>query len=104
TKLAAQYAADYASAMMQGKTETEATELAASHLKATQASAYAEAQKTVQASQDNLDKIKAQGTSMEGVVDATIAYRNALDSGASALQANTIYANTLEASMARAAQ
>lgn len=60
--------------------------------------------KVVQASQDNVDKIKAQGTGMEGVVDASIAYRNAIEGGATAMQANVIAANTLEASMLRASQ
>ncbi|WP_141340914.1 phage tail length tape measure family protein [Bradyrhizobium sp. USDA 3458] len=64
---------------------------------------YEANQKTVQASQDNLDKIQAQGTGMEGVVASTIAYRDAIQAGATATQAAAIAANTLQASMQQAA-
>ncbi|MCW2110273.1 phage tail length tape measure family protein [Bradyrhizobium elkanii] len=61
-------------------------------------------QRAVQASQDQVDLAKAAGTNMEASVKAAIAYRNAIDQGATATQAAAISANTLEANLIQAAK
>ncbi len=103
-RMRAQEQATYLNLLDQGKTLEEASALAAKEYELSKAAAVAQGKQLVQSSQDNLDMTRAQGTEMEGVVSATIAYRNALQSGASAMQANIIYANTLAAAMERAAQ
>lgn len=104
TRMRAQQEATYLSLIQQGRTEEEASAVAAKQYELSKAAAVANAQRLVQSSNDNLDTIRAQGTSMEGVVASSIAYRDAIQGGATAMQANVIAANTLEASMIRAAQ
>ncbi len=103
-KMLAQYQATYNELLTKGKTVEEAAALADGQETLSKAAAVASAQKLVQSSQDNLDKIKAQGTGMEGVLASSIAYRDAIASGATLMQANAIAANTLAASMAQAAR
>lgn len=104
TRMRAQEEATYLSLIQQGRTEEEASAVAAKEYQLSKAAAVASAQQLVQSSADNLEKIRAAGTGMEGVVDASIAYRDAIQGGATAMQANIIAANTLEASMLRVAQ
>lgn len=103
-RMLAQYQATYNDLIDRGKTAQEATAIASKQEELSKAAAVASAQKLVQSSEDNLDKIRAQGTGMEGVVASSIAYRDAIQSGATAMQANIIAANTLTASILQAAQ
>ncbi len=103
-RMLAQYQATYNSLIDQGKTSEEAAALAAKQYELSKAAAVASAQKLVQSSQDNLDMIRAQGNGMEAVTAAAIAYRDAIQAGATATQAAAISANTLAANMLRAAQ
>jgi hypothetical protein len=103
-KMLAQYQATYNDLLLKGKTSEEAAALAAKEYELSKANAVASAQKLVQSSQDNLDKIRAQGTEMEGVVASSIAYRDAIQAGATQTQAAAIAANTLEANMIGAAK
>ena len=104
TRMRAQEEATYLSLIQKGLTAEEASAVAAKEYELSKAAAVASAKQLVQSSEDNLDKIKAMGTGMEGAVDSAIAYRNAIDAGATATQAAAIAANTLEASMLRSAQ
>ncbi len=104
TQMKAQQEATYNKLLHDGVDAETAAAVAAAQFADAQAKAQASAQKMVQSSQDNLDKINAQGTGMEGVVTASIAYRDAIQAGASATQAAAIYSNTLAANMAQAAQ
>jgi hypothetical protein len=103
-RMKAQQEATFLDLLNKGKTAEEAGALAAAQYDASKASAVANAQKLVQSSQDNLESIRAQGTGMEAVVASTIAYRDAMQAGATATQAAAIAANTLAAATARAAQ
>ncbi len=103
-RMRAQYEATYLNNLNKGKTAQEATALASKEEELSKASAVASAQKLVQSSQDNLDKIQAQGTGMEGVVASSIAYRDAIQAGATSTQAAAIASNTLQANMLQAAQ
>ncbi len=103
-RMLAQYQATYNNLLDQGKTKEEAAALAAEQYALAKAAAVASAQKLVQASEDNLDKIRAEGTGMEAVVASAIAYRDAIQAGATATQAAAIATNTLEASLIQAAR
>lgn len=103
-KMKAQYEATYLDLLNKGKTQEEARAVAAKQFELSQAAAQASAQKMVQSSEDNLAKIQAQGTEMEGVVASSIAYRDAIQAGASATQAAAIAANTLQANLLQAAK
>ncbi len=102
-RMKAQYEATYLDLINKGKTVEEASALAAKQYELSKAAAVASGNKAVQASQDNLDAIKAQGTEMEGVVASTIAFRDAMNAGYTATQAAAISANVLEANLLQAA-
>jgi hypothetical protein len=103
-RMKAQYEATYLDLLNQGKTAQEAQAVASKQEELSRASAVANAQKLVQSSQDNLALVKAQSSGMEDVVSASIAYRDAVQAGATATQAAAISANMLAASYERAAQ
>ncbi|MFK4726428.1 hypothetical protein ABIE89_007528 [Bradyrhizobium niftali] len=65
---------------------------------------YSANQKSVKASQDQLDLTMAQGTGQEAAVKSAIAYSNAIDAGATAAQAAAISTNVLYTETLRAAQ
>ncbi len=102
-KMLAQEQATINNLLDKGATLEEASALAAKQYETSKAAAVAAAQKTVQSSQDQVDLLRVQGTEMEGVTQASIAYRDAMQSGATATQAAAIYSNTLEANLLRAA-
>ncbi len=104
TRMRAQEQATYNNLVDKGKTSEEAAAVAAKEYELSKASAVASAEKLVQSSQDNLDKIRAQGTGMEAVVDYSITYRDAIQAGATATQAASIAGNNLAASMLQAAK
>jgi hypothetical protein len=104
TQMKAQYEATYNQLIHDGVSAETAGAAAAAQYADSKAKAVASAQKLVQSSQDNLDKIQAQGTGMEGVVASSIAYRDAIQNGATAMQANIIAANTLQASLLQVLQ
>jgi hypothetical protein len=98
----AQFQADYNAELLKTGDSLLAQQAASDKFAISQAAAQASAQKMVQSSQDNLDKIQAQGTGMEGVVASSIAYRDAIAAGATSTQAAAIAANTLSANLMQA--
>jgi hypothetical protein len=103
-QMLAQQQATYNQLVHDGVDSETAGATAAAQYADAKARAVAAGEKLVQSSQDNLDKITAQGTGMEGVVASSIAYRDAIQAGATATQAAAISADTLQASMVQAAQ
>ncbi len=103
-RMLAQHQATLNALIDQGKTSEEASAIAAQQYELAKAGAVANAQRLVQASEDNLDRIMAAGTGMEGMVASSQAYRDAIQGGATATQAAAIAANTLSASMLQAAK
>ncbi len=101
---AAQFGADRANALLQGKTELEAQELASSKLAVSQASATTAVEKQVDALKDSTALIKAQQNGTEAATAAAIAYRDAIESGADETSAAALKAATLANNVARAAQ
>jgi hypothetical protein len=104
TQMKAQAEATYNQLLHDGVSAEVAGAAAAAQYADSKAKAVASAEKLVQSSQDSVDKALVQGTAMESVVNASIAYRDAMQAGATATQAAAISANTLEASLISAAQ
>lgn len=102
-RMLAQQQATYNDLIDQGKTSEEAAAVAAQQYALSKAAAVANAQKLVQASQDNLDLVNAQATGQEANVRAAISYRDAIQAGATATQAAAIWSNTLQANLQQAA-
>lgn len=109
-KMAAQYAADYADAINAGKPAADATALATAKLAASQAAATASVLQQVKSLKDSTVMIEAQtrdlGTgakNQETATAAALAYKNAIESGASSTAAAAISAATLENYAAKAA-
>jgi hypothetical protein len=102
-RMAAQAAADYANAIDAGKTQLEASALAAANLEASQAAATTSVKQQIEAMKDSTAMIKAQQNGTEATTAAAIAYKNAIQSGASQTSAAALAAATLENKMAGAA-
>jgi hypothetical protein len=100
---AAQYAADYANALIAGKQPADALALAASKLEASQAAATTSVEKQTQALKDSTAMIYARQQGTEATTAAAIAYRNAIDSGADSTAAAALKAATLANYMAQSA-
>lgn len=102
-RISAQGAATYNQLLRQGVDASIASAVAAQQEANARAQVYNQMQKAVQASQDQLDLVNAQATGQEANVRATIAYRDAMQAGATATQAAAIWSNTLQANLQQAA-
>lgn len=101
-QMAAQYAADYANALMQGKSQADALAIATMALEKAQAAATANVEKQIEALKDQNDMIKAAQRGTEAQTAAAIAYKNAIASGASETSAANLQAATLRNYMLQA--
>ncbi|WLB14833.1 phage tail length tape measure family protein (plasmid) [Bradyrhizobium elkanii] len=102
-QISAQGAATYNQLLRQGVDAATASAVAAQQEANARAQVYNQMQKAVQASQDQLDLVNAQATGQEANVRAAIAYRDAIQAGATATQAAAIWSNTLQANLQQAA-
>jgi hypothetical protein len=100
----AQGQATYNALLRQGVDSTIAMSVAQQQVIDNQAKVFEQNQKSVKASQDQLDLLKAQGTGAEAQVQSSIAYQNAIQNGATAAQAAAISTDTMQASMIKAAR
>jgi Prophage tail length tape measure protein len=100
---AAQYTADIANAMLKGASAADAQALAAAKLAASQAAADAAVEKQIQSLEDSTRLIKAQAQGMGDVAERSIAYDNAIRSGASETEAAALSSAMLSNQMAKAA-
>lgn len=100
----AQGQATYNSLVHQGVDEITAEAVATQQVENARTQVYNAVQRSVKASQDNLDLVSAQGTGTEALVKSQIAYDNAIQSGATSAQAAIISVNTLQSATIQAAQ
>lgn len=102
-RMAAQYAADYANALAQGKSQADALAIATMNIQAAQASATASVLQQVEALKDQNAMLKAQQNGTQATTAAAIAYKNAIASGADETSAAALKAETLKNYMLQAA-
>jgi len=99
----AQGQATYNQLLREGVDSELALSVASQQVADNKAKVYEQNQKSVKASQDQLDLIQAQGTGTEAMVKSSIAYDNAIQNGATSAQAAAIAANTFAAASEQAA-
>jgi hypothetical protein len=102
-QMRAQSEATYNSLLDQGKTAIEAQAIASKQLETSQAAATAGVKKQIEALGDATDMIKAQANGTEAATAAAIAFKNAMEAGASATAAAALSAATLANYVAKAA-
>ncbi|AMN42068.1 phage tail length tape measure family protein [Rhodoplanes sp. Z2-YC6860] len=91
-KMAAQYAADYANAIDQGRTATEATALAASNLRAAQAQANSSAQSTLASLRDQYAVASASNVQEQIAAQGQATYNDLIRQGVDATTAQAVAA------------
>lgn len=102
-RMAAQYAADYANAINAGKTATEAAAIASMNLATSTAAATASVLQQVEALRDQNAMLRARANGTEAQTAASIAYKNAIASGADSTAAAALKSETLKNFMLQAA-
>ncbi len=103
-QMAAQFAADRANAELAGKTALEAETIAYAKMAASQASATTAVKKQVESLEDQNKMIKAAQTGTEAKTAAAIAYKNAIESGASEESASALRAQMITNSIQQSLQ
>lgn len=103
-QIEAQSQATYNGLLRQGVDSETAFAVASQQAADAQAQVYVQMQKQVRASQDRLDLALAGDAATKAQVQSDIAYREAMEAGATAAQAAAISVNTLQAGLAQAAQ